>query len=83
MKKLVVAVAAVATLGMIVPAAAQSVTIGVGGDGYRRDRGVVVQSRTDVRPRGDRVVIVKKKRPPYHRSYGYDRPRSRTVIIER
>lgn len=83
MKKLVFAVAAAAALGMVVPAAAQSVSIGVDG-GIHRDRGrVVVRERTHVRPRADRVVIVKKKRPVYHRTYGYDRPRSRTVIIER
>lgn len=85
MKKLVLLAAAAATFAMIVPAAAQSVTIGVGGGdrGYHRDRGVVVHSRTHVRPRADRVVIIKKKRP-YGHAYGWDRPRhKRTVIIER
>lgn len=83
MKKLVLLAAAAATFAMVVPAAAQSVTIGVGDRGYHRDRGVVVHSRTHVRPRADRVVIIKKKRPPGH-AYGLYRPHhKRTVIIER
>jgi hypothetical protein len=68
---------------MIVPAAAQSVTIGVGsGDrSMHRGDGVVVHSRTHVRPRTDRVVIIKKRRPPGH-AYGLYKPRhNRTVII--
>jgi hypothetical protein len=79
----VFAAAAAAVLGMTVPAAAQGVTIGVD-SGMHRDRGhVVVRERTHLRPRADRVVIVKKKRPHHYRSYGYERPRSRTVIIHR
>ena len=85
MKKFVLAAAAAATLAMIVPAAAQSVTVGVGtGDrGMHRSERVVVHSRTHMRPRADRVVIIKKRHPPGH-AYGWDRPRhKRTVIIER
>lgn len=83
MRTFVFAAAAAAALGMTVPAAAQGVTIGVD-SGIHRDRGgVVVRERSYVRPRADRVVIVKKKRPGYYRTYGYERPRSRTVIIHR
>ena len=83
MRKLVLVAAAAATFATIVPASAQSVTVGVGDRGYHRSDRVVIHSRTHMRPRADRVVIIKKKRPPGH-AYGLYKPHhKRTVIIER
>ncbi len=94
MKKLVLAAAAAATFAMVAPAAAQSVSVGISagehrGSGvvvrersYHRGDRVVIHSRAHMRPRADRVVIVKKR--PYGHAYGWDRPHhKRTVIIER
>lgn len=81
MKKFVLAAAAAATLVMTLPAAAQSVTIGVD-NGMHRNRGVV-HERTYVRPHRDRVVVLKRHRAD--RAYGYDRrhSRSRAIVIQR
>lgn len=92
MKKLVLAAAAAATLALIVPASAQSVTIDSGMHRDRsavvvhRDRGyhrgpIVVRSRAEYRPHR-KVVIIKQNRGHH---YGWNRSRhhNRTVVIER